>query len=248
MRLLSYNIHKGVGGRDRRYLLDRVMEVIEGENPDVICLQEVVRKARHYRSDDQPRLLADRFLPEGWMFQLNVHYREGGYGNLLLSRWPITLQHQISLRLNSRKPRGAQLAAIETPEGRLGIINMHLGLIERERDWQIRHLLEHRLMGDFADLPLLVTGDYNDWRNCLENGCFMPAGWKQITHPPSKFRSFPAWLPLGSLDKAFYRGAVEVRAARIVRNKLAQQASDHLPLVIDFHLTANEQAETGDAG
>lgn len=236
MRLLSYNIHKGVGGRDRRYQLERVMDVIEGENPDFICLQEVVRKAPHYRSDDQPRMLAERFLSESWLYQLNVHYRQGGYGNLLISRWPISLQHQISLRLNSRKPRGAQIAAVETPEGRLGVINVHLGLVERERDWQIRHLLEHRLMQDFADIPLMVAGDYNDWRNCLDGTCFMPSGWKQITHPPSRFRSFPAWLPVGSLDKAFYRGPVEVRAARVVRNHLAQRASDHLPLVIDFHL------------
>src|SRR5208283_3843803 len=41
MRLLSYNIHKGIGGRDRRYRLDRVIQVIEDQNPDLICLQEV---------------------------------------------------------------------------------------------------------------------------------------------------------------------------------------------------------------
>ncbi len=43
MRLLSYNIHKGIGGRDRRYRLERIVDVIESENPDFICLQEVDR-------------------------------------------------------------------------------------------------------------------------------------------------------------------------------------------------------------
>ena len=28
MRLLSYNIHKGIGGRDRRYRLERIFDVI----------------------------------------------------------------------------------------------------------------------------------------------------------------------------------------------------------------------------
>jgi endonuclease/exonuclease/phosphatase family metal-dependent hydrolase len=42
---------------------------------------------------------------------------------------------------------------------------------------------------------------------------------------------------MGSLDKAFTRGDVFVRAARVVRTQLAKQASDHLPLVVDFHLT-----------
>lgn len=236
MRIFSYNIHKGVGGRDRRYLLDRTIELIESENPDIICLQEVVRKAPHYRKDDQPRMLAERLFSEDWLYQLNVHYRQGGYGNLLLSRWPITVQHQISLQLNKRKPRGAQLATIETPEGKLGVVNMHLGLAEKERDWQIRHLLEHRLFRDFDDLPLMLMGDYNDWRNQLEKGCFASDDWQQVTHPPSRFRSFPAWLPVGSLDKAFCRGQIEIRHAKILRNQLAQRASDHLPLVIDFHL------------
>ena len=49
-------------------------------------------------------------------------------------------------------------------------------------------------------------------------------------------RTFPAWLAVGSLDKAFVRGRIEVREARVVRTRLAKAASDHLPLVIDFHL------------
>jgi endonuclease/exonuclease/phosphatase family metal-dependent hydrolase len=57
-----------------------------------------------------------------------------------------------------------------------------------------------------------------------------------MTGPPSRFRSFPAFLPMLSLDKAFTRGDVDVREIRVVRSPLARRASDHLPLVIDFHL------------
>jgi endonuclease/exonuclease/phosphatase family metal-dependent hydrolase len=57
-----------------------------------------------------------------------------------------------------------------------------------------------------------------------------------LTTPISKFRSFPAYWPLGSLDKAFVRGNIVLRHARIVRSPTARLASDHLPLVIDFHL------------
>jgi len=41
---------------------------------------------------------------------------------------------------------------------------------------------------------------------------------------------------VGSLDKAFVRGRIEVRQARVVRTSLAKAASDHLPLVVDFHV------------
>ena len=60
MRLLSYNIHKGIGGRDRRYRLERIIGVIEEENPDLICLQEVDRNVRRSRFDDQPRTARPR--------------------------------------------------------------------------------------------------------------------------------------------------------------------------------------------
>ena len=53
MRLLSYNIHKGIGGRDRRYDLQRIIDVIEEENPDLICLQEVDHNVRRSRFHDQ---------------------------------------------------------------------------------------------------------------------------------------------------------------------------------------------------
>ncbi|MCA8988366.1 MAG: hypothetical protein KDA78_12025, partial [Planctomycetaceae bacterium] len=36
--------------------------------------------------------------------------------------------------------------------------------------------------------------------------------------------------------KAFVRGSINIREARLVKRKLTKAASDHLPLVIDFHL------------
>jgi endonuclease/exonuclease/phosphatase family metal-dependent hydrolase len=49
------------------------------------------------------------------------------------------------------------------------------------------------------------------------------------------------------LDKAFCRGDLFVRGARVVRSQMAKRASDHLPLVIDFHLSEMhlDKAKTG---
>jgi endonuclease/exonuclease/phosphatase family metal-dependent hydrolase len=234
VRLLSYNIHKGIGGRDRRYVFQRVIDVIDHEQPDLICLQEVTHGLKRSRYHDQARLLADHFQLAAHAYQMNVHWKAGGYGNLLLSRWPLGAKHHVSLRCEKKKPRGAQIAVIETPSGRLNLVNWHLGLAEKERQWQVTHLLTHRLFCESCDLPTLVVGDFNDWRNRLHKGAFSTAGLKQITSPPGRFRSFPAWLPLGSLDKAFCCSRIAVEHVRIVRTKLAARASDHLPLVLDF--------------
>jgi endonuclease/exonuclease/phosphatase family metal-dependent hydrolase len=236
MRLLTYNIHKGIGGRDRRYKIERILRVIEEENPDLICLQEVDRNVRRSHFHDQPKLFASHFHYPAEIFQLNFRVKAGGYGNLILSRWPFLGTHQISLRLKQRKSRGAQMAVVDSPEGPVHIVNWHLGLAERERHWQVGHLLEHHLFRESAHLPTIIAGDTNDWRNTLLNGPFTRHGFHKATSPPSRFRTFPAYFPMGSLDKVFYRGEVAIGHARVVRTALAKQASDHLPLVVDFHL------------
>ncbi len=238
MRLLSYNIHKGIGGRDRLYRIARIVRVIEDEHPDLICLQEVDRNVRRSRYDDQSIRLAEAFGAVGRAYQLNVPIRSGGYGNLILSRWPLRVTHSVSLRLKWRKPRAALLAVVETPEGPLHLVNWHLGLAEHERHWQARHLLDHPLFREAPALPALIVGDFNDWRNTLGHGPFARHGFHQVTAPHERFRTFPAYFPVASLDKAFARGGIAVRHARVAHSPIARRASDHLPLVIDFHLNA----------
>jgi endonuclease/exonuclease/phosphatase family metal-dependent hydrolase len=235
MRLLTYNIHKGVGG-DRRYRLERIRDVIQEAAPDLVCLQEVDSNVRRSRYHDQPALLADWLNAPHVLYQLNVPHREGGYGNLILSRWPFQSHHQVSLRFRGRKPRGAQLAVVSTPGGPFHLVNWHLGLAERERRWQVGHLLEHPRFQESAHLPTAIVGDFNDWRNTLGRHRFAAHQFHQVTAPARRFRSFPALLALASLDKAYCRGPLHVRGAHVVRTRLARRASDHLPLVIDFHL------------
>ena len=235
MRLLSWNIHKGIGGRDRRYALRRIIDCIEAENPDLICQQEVDRLVHRSHHDDQPRLLGRYFRCHS-VFQPNVHVGGGTYGNLVLSRWPVLSRHRISLRQGPRKPRGAQLLLIDSPEGPLHLVHTHLGLAESERRWQVGRLLGHYLFRSADSHPTLIVGDFNDWRDSLGRDVLGGGGFRQVTSPAGRFRTFPAWMPLGSLDKAFIRGGIDVRTARVVRTSLAKTASDHLPLVIDFHL------------
>jgi endonuclease/exonuclease/phosphatase family metal-dependent hydrolase len=237
MRLLTYNIHKGVGGRDRRYEIDRIISVIAEEEPDLICLQEVDRNVRRSHYHDQPTLLARTLGLSAHLYQLNVPRRDGGYGNLILSRWPFRSHYQISLAMRRRKPRGAQLVVVDTPEGHLHLINWHLGLRERERRWQVHHLLGHQLFQQSCHLPTVIVGDFNDWRNTLGKHALARHRFHQATAPARRFRSFPAFMSLMALDKVFYRGHLHVHHARVVRTRLARQASDHLPLVVDFHMS-----------
>lgn len=238
MRLVSYNIHKGIGGTDRRYNLDRIIDVLVALEADFLCLQEVTidlpRTSRH----DQADILAERFQPMFATFQQNVHWKVGGYGNLLLSRWPMLEHHRISLQFNQKKPRGAQLVVVETPSGLLRVTNWHLGLSEGERHWQTHRLLSHPVFHSTAEHPTLMCGDFNDWRNTLGHALLLPKGFTQATAPAGRFRSFPAAMPVMSLDKLFHCDGITIESAHIVKSRQARRASDHLPLVVDFRRRA----------
>lgn len=240
MRIVSYNIHKGVGN-DRRYRLDRIVEVIAREAPDFVCLQEVDFNVRRSRYDDQPELLARELGLDSEHFQLNVPRRQGGYGNLVLSRWPLQSRRDVCLRYRRRKPRAAQVGIVDAPGGAVRIVNWHLGLLERERRWQAERLIESNGDGSTESLPTVVVGDSNDWRNTLHDR-FAEAGFEQVSNPVEDFRSFPSFLPVISLDKAFVRG-ISARG-RIVRSKLARRASDHLPLVVELGEPGSEAVST----
>ena len=261
VRVLSYNIHKGIGGRDRRYRLRRVQAVIAAARADVLCLQEVDRNVRRSRFDDQPKLLAEWFLGRrlppvgphpgsgaarggGAVFQLTLPLktgrglpggpRSGGYGNLIVSKRPILDAHLVGLRRGVRKNRGAVVVVLDTPAGPVRLVNWHLGLAERERHWQVRKLLSHELFktaGGVGPLPTLLLGDTNDWRGTLPRGALGEAGYTLLPDPPRRFRTFPAWLPAAGLDKAFAKDFDA--AASVHRGGPAADASDHLPLAID---------------
>ena len=114
MRVMSYNIHRGVGARDGRYRPQRAIDVIEAHNPDIVCLQEIAHKTKQVRHDDQPEMFTKALRFEHVVFQGNRHLKEGVWGNMLLSRWPIITSHRISLTLGRKKARGAILAVIDS--------------------------------------------------------------------------------------------------------------------------------------
>lgn len=236
MRLVTWNIHKGIGGTDRRYLLERITELLRALKPDLVCLQEVTfdlpRTGRHH----QPALVSEALPDLVPFFQPTVHWKRGGYGNLILSRWPLAERHRLSLRMGGRKVRGAQWAVVATPHGPLRLANWHLGLTDGERLWQARHLMANALWRGHERWPTVLAGDTNDWRGLLGPLVLERHGLRHASHPPSRFRTFPAAWPVLAIDKVFHCARVEVHRAHVPQSALARLASDHLPVVAELAL------------
>jgi endonuclease/exonuclease/phosphatase family metal-dependent hydrolase len=175
----------------------------------------------------------------------NVKARTGhGYGNAILSRWPLLDSDNIDLTIGPKKRRGALHARArvslddnapgEARSRTLHLFNLHLGLSGIERRMQLKKMLGHSTFARIADdTPTLVAGDLNDIWGTLGRQVMHPAGFFGTGRMP---RTFPAYAPVRPLDSLYVRGALEIDSLLPSRLSLARQASDHLPLIADLRL------------
>jgi endonuclease/exonuclease/phosphatase family metal-dependent hydrolase len=240
-RLLTYNIHKGIGGLDRRYDLARIVETVRHYQPDVALLQEVDDGAKRSQHHCQVDMLADAIELPHRAYQRNVRLRSiGHYGNAVLSRFPLIEPEDLDLTIKFKKRRCALIsrfqAHIEGHTRTVAIANVHLGLAGFERQIQLRRLLTcERLQAMHQQTPLIIAGDFNDVWDNLGKRVMHPAGFELGS---GHVRTFPAAAPLRRLDRVFYRGSITATGAFAGHIGVARRASDHLPLIVDFELTA----------
>ena len=243
LRVITYNIHKCIGGVDRRYDPLRVARVIARYEPDLLLLQEVDQNARRSNADRQVDVLGDFLGFRHRTYFPNVRLRSGGeYGNAILSRFPLTETSNIDVTVPPKKRRSilharyrVRLNGSGTKQTRtLHVYNLHLGLSGIERKMQLRMFLEsHPFVGLHHRTPILVAGDFNDVWGTLGKKLLTPAGFRGSKR---QVLTFPSWGPIRPLDAIYVRGDVSLRHVHRARTELARRASDHLPLVADLRM------------
>jgi endonuclease/exonuclease/phosphatase family metal-dependent hydrolase len=230
VRVLSWNIHKGIGGIDRRYRLDRVLEVLREYRPDVALLQEVADNWPGAGGDLQAELLSQNVPFGHFAFSPEHRFTTGGYGNAVLSKYPITATMRLDLKINWRKQRSALQACIALPDEsrhrHLYATSLHLGLAEGERHQQMARLFDVEAH-HAPEAPSIMGGDFNDVFGSIERRFMQPRGYHRMVPPQ---RTFPATLPCLKLDGIF--GAhMKALPTPSVLSRCARTASDHLPLI-----------------
>ena len=241
IRVISYNVHKCIGGIDRRYDPYRVADVIGHYRPDFALLQEVAQSTRRFNHERQVEKLADLLGFRHATYFINVRFRGGvEYGNAILSRFPLTDTENIDLTIPPKKRRSVLHARYRVRIGKhtttLHAFNLHLGLSGVERKMQLRKfLVSHPFARLHPQTPILVAGDFNDVWGTLGPKLLEPAGFRGTGRV---LRTFPAVAPIRALDSIYVRGALEFERVGVSRLGLAREASDHLPLVADLDIRA----------
>jgi endonuclease/exonuclease/phosphatase family metal-dependent hydrolase len=225
VRALTWNIHGGVG-RDGRFDLARIVDLICRWEPDIVALQEV--DSRRCAAGDVP---AFEFITGELGFHAveakTLIAKDGEYGQMLISRWALgkTAIHDISVP--RREPRRAIEADIETPSGPIHVLAAHFGLSVRERRTQAKALAKIAGMGPRTSI---ILGDFNDWIR----GQVQEALAEEFSGL-SPHKTWPAFLPLLRLDRIFCRPADALIETWTDRKGGAM--SDHLPVIADIKLS-----------
>lgn len=235
VRVLTWNIHKAIGGLDRHYCLERVLSVLRATNPDVALLQEVADGWPRAGREHQVERIARGTSLEHFAFSPEHRFSEGGYGNAVLSRFPIVARERIDLQIGRHKKRSALMACLHLPEGspspQLFATSLHLGLLEGERRRQLQRLFEAESHHSPA-APSLLGGDFNDVFGSLEGAFMTERGFVRMTE---RRPTFPATFPFFSLDAVFGHGVRRI-SSEPVRCPNADRASDHLALLCEVEL------------
>ncbi|MDA9982016.1 endonuclease/exonuclease/phosphatase family protein, partial [Gammaproteobacteria bacterium] len=144
IRFATYNIQYGYG-QDKSYNLDRIADAVA--EADIICMQEVTTGWKACNGDHQPDLLSARLnkyaaYAPGYETDAShtdaggrVVNKRRGFGNMVLSRWPIVYSRPHSLprppqekvaETKADLPRCVLETVIDIPDVPLRIMSVHL--------------------------------------------------------------------------------------------------------------------------
>jgi len=235
--VVSYNIHKGLSAGNLRVALEHMREGLRALAPDIVLVQEVVGAHRGFeqRFSDWPvraqfEYLADRMWPYH-AYGRNAVHLGGDHGNAVLSRWPIVDYENIDISVHPFEQRGILHAVIHTPACArpLHVCCTHLNLLHAHRKRQIAALAARVREAVPDDCPLIIGGDFNDWRRWATAELRRAIGVREVHFQVHGHhaRTYPGWRPLLPLDRIYVRG-LGIRDARVLDGAPWRALSDHL--------------------
>lgn len=220
----SYNIH-GCVGRDRRRDAQRIAEVVTELDVDVMGLQEVNSRIGLADHDMQMEFLAKSTGFEAVSGHV-ISRDDGHYGNVLLTRHPVTEVRRIELSVPGYEPRGALDVDLKIHGQLVRVVVTHFGLFRRERREQARRLLDTLAIHENPQRLVVVLGDFNEWQPFSRSLKSINSHLGMTPAPAT----FPAIFPLLALDRIWVwpRSALLDVCAHATR--ITRMCSDHLPL------------------
>lgn len=245
LTVMTVNIHKGFTFFNRRFILPELRDAVRKVGADIVFLQEVqgtheehARRFSGWPEVPHYEFLADDLWPQ-YAYGRNVLHEQGHHGNAVMSKFPIVHDRNHDVSIAGPERRGLLHCVLHVPgrPGQVHAICVHLGLLERHRHEQL-HRLCAMVRAEVPDNePLLVAGDFNDWRRRADALLAVNAGLREVfvCAYGAPARTFPARLPLLCLDRIYVRNA-SAHLPVVLPRRPWSHLSDHAPLAAEIHL------------
>jgi endonuclease/exonuclease/phosphatase family metal-dependent hydrolase len=244
-RVLTVNSHKGFAFLNRKFVLHELRDAVRVVGADIVFLQEVqgehhLHSTRIGRWPEVPHyeFLADEIWPD-FAYGRNAVYPHGDHGNALLSKFPIVAHENRDVSIDGHETRGLLHCTLRIPgrEIPLHAICVHLGLKESHRLRQLELLGEVIRTHVPVDAPLLVAGDFNDWRCRAHATLERSTGLREVfVHANGRAaKTFPAHLPMLELDRIYVRNTKGDTPVPLPRDPWSR-LSDHAPLAAEIRV------------
>lgn len=260
IRVATYNIHKGVSSVRGSPRVHALKQAIGRFDADLVFLQEV--QGRHDRN--AARFGAESHAHKHWPDQaqheffagashhsaygMNAVYDHGHHGNALLSVFPIATANNHNVSDHAFEKRGILHCVLEIGSVEVHCYVVHLGLFEAGRGRQTEALIDAVLATAPAAAPVIIGGDFNDWRNNVSAKLRAELGVSEVFDERvagaalsellrsmgrtrgKPARTFPAALPWFRLDRIYVR-RFRVDAVQVMHGTFWATLSDHAPIV-----------------
>jgi len=226
-RVMTYNVHQGYDAGNVASL-DRLVDTIAREAPDILVLQEVVRGWLIDGQHDVAGVLAAR---------LGMRYVFGPtigdlYGNAVLSRYPMTDVRRVAFAKQPGaryQPRGAILVTVA------GVLVIATHLDEHADASAVRLEQVRTILREWdGRQPAIIACDCNALPEAQELGLIDAAGFGDLAaQAGGEAPTFPADAPRERIDYLFGTG-MQASQAHVVDST----ASDHRALVVNVTRSA----------
>jgi endonuclease/exonuclease/phosphatase family metal-dependent hydrolase len=235
LKLLTYNIHSGIG-KDGRCDLNRIGRILAEERPVIAALQEIERTPH---GDQVTELTVG--LPGKPTFCETRASGEGSFGLALLTPLNVLRCEKYDLSYGGAcEARYCLRTDLEVEPGAvLHVFNCHLGLTMRERRFQRDRLLSDAiLLSQDLHHPVVLMGDFND-------SPFPVIHSRLRRHYQDAYRAagrrwgptFYAGVIPVRLDYIYVSRGIRVLDCSVRRDRLARVASDHLPVLATVEIS-----------
>jgi endonuclease/exonuclease/phosphatase family metal-dependent hydrolase len=274
LRIATYNIHKGIHrslfawrevlrtGFKKQLRVHSLGDALTHLNLDLLFLQEVQgRHDRHaIRYADWPPLGQHDVLAQSLglraVYGKNADYLHGDHGNALLTHLPVAHLANHRLSDHALEQRGLLHCSVEYQGATIHCFVAHLGLFAGGRHRQTQALIREVERSVPPDAPLIIAGDFNDWRNHLSHHLHAALNVVDVYESQPDFldtvsdqlrtqlklntkrraaRTFPSVWPWLRLDRIYQRG-FSVQSVQVLSGPQWAHLSDHAPLLAELAL------------